>query len=335
LPRFLVGKSIEAAIFDTLSPHMSPEERELIEPVKLCTPDGRLDRAAVGWSRRPLHRCNLSGRFPRKKRWDWWGLTDEKWFITLLVADIDWLGGALLDVVDLETGRKFFRVAPRPFGAGVRLPEEVGGAPIDCSGLGLSVEMAPCDGGVELRARASGVQLDVRVDRRGRDTLNVVVPWDDRRFQFTSKQIGLPATGTITWGERTIQLDGAANLDFGRGTWPSDTRWNWAAGFGRDLAFNLGGRWTDGTGVTENGLFINGRLHKISETVRFDERANEWRIRSDGSAVDLRFIPAHRRKIGFRPAPRLHWCAGRFHGRILDQTIDGLFGWAEDFAARW
>jgi len=32
---------------------------------------------------------------------------------------------------------------------------------------------------------------------------------------------------------------------------------------------------------------------------------------------------------------RLDWCAGTFHGRILEQSIDGLFGWAEEVSARW
>ena len=41
---------------------MTPEP-ELTTPVDLCTPDGALlNRAALGWSRRPLHRANLLGR---------------------------------------------------------------------------------------------------------------------------------------------------------------------------------------------------------------------------------------------------------------------------------
>ncbi|MEV5398578.1 hypothetical protein AB0N26_20700 [Streptomyces cellulosae] len=37
-------------------------EREITSPVDLCLPDGRLNPAAVGWTRRPLHRANLRGR---------------------------------------------------------------------------------------------------------------------------------------------------------------------------------------------------------------------------------------------------------------------------------
>src|SRR6478672_6085112 len=50
-------------------------ERELLEPVDLCTPDGSaLNPDARGWSRRPLHRANLLGQFGRNKRWDYWAI---------------------------------------------------------------------------------------------------------------------------------------------------------------------------------------------------------------------------------------------------------------------
>src|SRR5690606_27310777 len=47
-------------------------EPELTGPVPLCTPAGRLNRAAVGWSRRPVHDCTLPGSWGRRKRWDFW-----------------------------------------------------------------------------------------------------------------------------------------------------------------------------------------------------------------------------------------------------------------------
>jgi len=46
---------------------MTTHEPELTAPVDLC--DGaRLNPAARGWSRRPLHRANLSARWGRNKR---------------------------------------------------------------------------------------------------------------------------------------------------------------------------------------------------------------------------------------------------------------------------
>ena len=47
-------------------------EPELTRPVDLCDGRGRLDPAAIGWSRAPLVRANLRGHWPRRKRWNFW-----------------------------------------------------------------------------------------------------------------------------------------------------------------------------------------------------------------------------------------------------------------------
>ena len=49
-------------------------EPEITQPVDLCTPDGTLNPEALGWSRRPLHRANLTGFPGRNKRWDYWAV---------------------------------------------------------------------------------------------------------------------------------------------------------------------------------------------------------------------------------------------------------------------
>jgi hypothetical protein len=58
------------------SPGADPE---IAAPVSLCDASrpGRLDRAAVGWTRRPLHHCNLTRRLGAKKRWNYWAFTTE------------------------------------------------------------------------------------------------------------------------------------------------------------------------------------------------------------------------------------------------------------------
>lgn len=43
----------------------------------------------------------------------------------------------------------------------------------------------------------------------------------------------------------------------GRGVWPDANRWNWAAASGRStdgrlVGLQFGGKWTEGTGATEN-----------------------------------------------------------------------------------
>ena len=68
------------------------QEVELTSPIDLCLPNGRLNPAAVGWSRTPLHRCNLNGRWPRKKRWNYWAITTDTHLFSVTVTNLDYAG---------------------------------------------------------------------------------------------------------------------------------------------------------------------------------------------------------------------------------------------------
>ena len=59
------------------------------------------------------------------------------------------------------------------------------------------------------------------------------------------------------------------------------------------VGLQVGGRWTDGTGSTENGAVVGGVLHKISTPVvwRYDLAAplRPWRV--TGGGLDATFTP--------------------------------------------
>ena len=52
----------------------------------------------------------------------------------------------------------------------------------------------------------------------------------------------------------------------------------------RTVGLNLGGQWTDGTGMTENGICVDRRLTKISEDLVFEydrgDYMKPWRVRT-------------------------------------------------------
>jgi hypothetical protein len=64
-------------------------ERELTAPVDLCDARGRLNPEAVGFARQPLVRANLSGHWPRKKRWNFWNWIGPECVLSVTLADID------------------------------------------------------------------------------------------------------------------------------------------------------------------------------------------------------------------------------------------------------
>jgi hypothetical protein len=341
---------------------MSRVEREITAPVDLCDAAGRLHRAAVGFSRRPLHRCNVSGHAGRKKRWDYWCVTTDSHLLALTVADLDYLGLVNAYFLDYATGRAVDATVPLPFGLGLRLPETVAGADIRFEGLGLRVAMLEETAGTCLLAEvgwphADRLAADIFVELpAGHETLGVVVPWSDERFQYTSKHNTRPARGRVIANGKTYAFgprNGAFGcLDFGRGVWPYRCAWNWASASGVQsgvtLGLQFGGLWTDGTGMTENALCVDGRLHKIHEDVIFEyDRSSftaPWRVRTPLSGrVNLRLTPFFERtnKVHLGIArSEVHQMFGRFDGTV--ETAEGkrievadMVGWAEEHRALW
>jgi uncharacterized protein DUF2804 len=334
------------------------KEPELTAPVLLCGPDGRLNPQAVGWSRRPLHSCNLPASLARKKKWNYWAVTSNDLLFSATIADVELLqlGGAY--IFDRRTHRHVDKTVVRPANT-IVMPKGISGdiviehpemrVALTDEGSGTRVRVdAPDFGGMRLEA-------DILIERPvAHETLSVVIPWSDVQFQFTSKQNTLPASGFVQLDDERLEFAAPAFgcLDYGRGVWPEHTVWNWGAASGvqsgRTLGLNLGGQWTDDTGMTENGICIDGRLTKISEDLifQYDRRARmkPWCVRTAASnRVDLLFEPEFERISESGNKDRymnVHQMFGRYSGRILPDggesiELRDLFGWIEDQEARW
>lgn len=325
----------------------------------LCTPSGELNPDAKGFTRKPLHTCNLFGHWPRKKKWNWWGVGDGRRFLSLVLADLDYMGLAGMAWIDLEADTCLEWEVPLPLAMGLRLKEKVHDE-ARFRGPGIDIRLEPVAAGVHVRLSGYRVnQPSLRADLLIRqppelESLGVVIPWDDSHFQYTSKHNSMPATGRVQVGQDVYHFPEGESFgfqDFGRGIWPYQTHWNWATGVGQTshglLGLQFGGKWTDGTGFTENGLFLNGKLHKIHQRINFHEGRRgvkePWLLVSeDGKTVRLELRPQHlmekQMNLG-AVASDLAVAYGRFNGkvRIGGQAIDveNLFGWAEEHKARW
>src|SRR5262245_686538 len=80
-------------------------EREITTATDLCDAGGRLDPAAVGWSRTPLVRANLAGHWPRKKRWNFWNWISPRFVFSVTLADIDYAAFCQVTFIDFTTRR--------------------------------------------------------------------------------------------------------------------------------------------------------------------------------------------------------------------------------------
>jgi hypothetical protein len=343
---------------------MSTLEPELTGPVDLCLPDGRhLNPAARGWSRQPWHRANLQGGWGRTKRWDYWAVLTEDLVVTLTFADVDYLGLAVVGWIDLPTGAIGGHTATLPLARGIDLPEVSGTAPLRHQAPQAILSAVTDEAGTRLTGTwterdGRPASLDVTVTLpAGHESLNVVIPWSDTRFQFTSKHQARPALGHLTVGGRRRDLGGGAGdawgvLDVGRGRWPYRTRWNWGGGAGRatdgrTIGVQIGGKWTDGTGFTENGVLVDGRLGKIGADLEWaydwDQPMAPWRVRSPEGDLDLELTPVHDRHERTNAvvlSTEVHQVFGHWAGTVPDGTggtvaVDGLLGFAEESRSRW
>lgn len=350
---------------------MSTHEREITEAVRLCRADGRaLAPGALGWSRVPLHTCNLRGRRLRTKRWDYWAVLTGDLAVSVTYADIGYLGTATVWWADLTTGATGGREVVVPGGRGFGLPDLPGSAPLRFRSRHLDLDLVT-DGhgdgdgeGTTITGRwderdGTEGRLEVRVDApAAHESLNVVIPWSDQLFQYTSKHQARPARGELVVGARTHAIGAAERpawgvLDVGRGRWPYSTRWNWGGGAGvaddghTVVGLQLGGRWTQGTGFTENGVILDGRLTKIGTELLWDydweHPMRPWRVRHPDGSLDLTLVPRHDRHARVQAlviATEVHQVFGSWTGLVTDEEgrevhVSGIPGFAEESRSRW
>jgi len=336
-------------------------EPELTHPVDLCSPNGNLNPDAIGWSRQPLHFCNLKGHWPRKKRWNYWAIVSPTHLFSVTLSNVDYMGLPFIYLLDFETKTFAEKTLLKPFGAGCELLPQVNGDVV-YDDPAMPIEMLHNEHGVQIKVGCpdfQGKPLSVGLQvyyPEGHESLNVIIPWSEKQFQFTSKQNTLPAEGVIRWGEEEILLDKEdtfACLDFGRGIWPFECFWNWSSfstrlADGRTVGVNLGAGWTDGTGMNENGLCIDGKLLKLSEDVAFEYDPADfmapWRLRTTATdRVDLTFTPFYERVAktdALIIRSEVHQMIGHFSGTLNPSRgeeiiISDAVGWAEDHQARW
>ena len=338
-------------------------EREITAPVALCLPNGRLNPAAVGWTRHPLIDTSGIGRgrfgWGRNKRWEYWAVTSPTHIVGITVSSLDYASLHQLWVKDRRTGEEIDLVANGPLSGSATLPGTLGTSSARTRTKALTVdidEMSATDTGTRgtrLRAASARVSLDIAAEKPpGHEAMGVVVPWNDRLFQYTVKDVARPAHGTITVDGvmHTLAVGETwAVLDHGRGRRPYSMTWNWGAASGivdgLTIGLQLGGKWTAGTGATENALSVNGRLTKYSDELEWEYSLDDflapWRIR--GERLDLVFTPECDRAARTNMlviGSETHQCFGTYAGTAIDENgatvrIEALYGWAEHVHNRW
>jgi hypothetical protein len=140
-------------------------------------------------------------------------------------------------------------------------------------------------------------------------------------------------------------------LDVGRGRWPSVIAWNWGGGAGRVgdhvVGLQFGAKWTEGTGFTENGVLVDGRLSKLGNELRWtydwDDPMGPWHVEDPGGQLDVVLTPRydkHSKTGGGDFGSETHQVFGTWSGRVrtddgIEVAFDALQGFAEEARQRW
>lgn len=335
-------------------------EREITEPVLLCDSKGQLNPEAIGFARKPLIESNLRGHFPRKKRWNYWCVFGTEIAFSVTISHFDYAAACSVYFLNYENQRFYEKSIILPFTKSIKLAPK---AFEECrfSHEGLSIELTEGIGQTFMSVKAQDfdgepLQADLKIDHSvSHDSLNVVIPRSRNLFQLTTKHLTLPVSGTVRIGDRPYAfdpMDSFAVLDCSRGVWPRETSKNWAMAsqlvFGKTIGLNFGGKWTDGSGMTENAFIVDGILTKIHEDVLFNYIKSDytapWKIQTKFSDdVHLTFTPFFERvaKSDLRLLKsEVHQLFGYFNGYV--RYADGrklkirqLLGVVEEHYAKW
>ncbi|WP_431028864.1 DUF2804 domain-containing protein [Lysinibacillus sp. LZ02] len=334
-------------------------EREILVPTLLCDKKGNLNPEAIGYARKPIIDCNLSGHFMRKKKWNYWCVYGEDILFSATISHLDYAAVCFVYFLEYETQRYVEKTIVIPLGTKVKMPTQV----LETVSYGnseLRIRISYFNGDTHLSVTCPDfdgerLQAELTIHHPADDdSLNVVIPWNRQLFQFTAKHHTLPTTGIVKIGERRYTFseeESYAVLDFGRGVWPREATWNWGMASqkmrGRRIGLNFGGKWTDGTGMTENAVFVDGIMTKIHEDVLFHYDPTHfmkpWAITSKFSdTVNLTFTPFFER-VAKTDAKlirsEVHQLVGYYNGYVKLENgalrISQMLGCIEEHLAKW
>jgi len=299
------------------------------------------------------------GKWARRFRFNQFqfiGLTCLDLIVGIAIIDLKFVGSCFVYAYEPATGRFEEFSAMQPLAKHTRIELK----PND----GLAT-FSKGDNTVAIKASAnprerivkvdlgSGIKIDAVINESTNfDPLAMCARAGYDGWVFTQKATTLKCTGQVEWQGRTYDLEsiGAlASVDWSAGYMRRETFWNWGSlsctlPDGRRLGFNLAAGVNE-TGFTENGLWLDGKLHKVDMVdFRFNryQPQTNWALLSNDGMINLTFEPAGQRTEKMNAiiaASNFTQHFGRYYGEVTidDEVIalDGDWGFAEDHYAKW
>ena len=330
--------------------------------------DRKGDLAEPGWARSllPVYcRDEIKVGKLRIKEWDYYLITDGHIGLALTIADNGYMGLDSISFLHFDEGWEQTKSPMRLFPRGkTGLPETSvdGASEIARGGYAMAFYH-------EDDARCLTFHMDnfrgkdaiegiVRLTDEPRESIVIATPFDKpKHFYYNQKINCLRAEGWIELGDRRFELTPDhffAVLDWGRGVWTYRNTWYWGSASGLldgvPFGWNIGYGFGNTAAASENALFYDGVLHKLSQVTfeipqkdsKFDYLA-PWKFTSDDNRFYMDFTPVLDRSACMNAGvlkSDQHQVFGRFTGRVtLDDgtvlPVRDFFGFAERVENKW
>ena len=315
---------------------------------------------------RTYDRSRIAANFLRRKEWDYYAVCCDSFALALT---INHNGYMTMDSISLLDFTKNFQITASrmslPFMAKRSLPVTSKEGNIRVSGKGYHIAFD--NNGIQRHLygcmqsfhQGKAIDFDIVLTDAPRESMVIVTPYQNHpeAFYYNQKINCMRVTGLICFDGKEYRCspeDTFAVLDWGRGVWTYDNTWYWGSASGMinriPFGFNIGYGFGDTSAASENVLFFDGKIHKLSQ-VHFgipmkdnkEDYLSPWTFYSDDGRFEMRFDPVMDRsaKVDLKLiCSDQHQVFGRFSGTaVLDDgrklEIKNLMGFAEKVRNKW
>lgn len=342
-------------------------QHEITTSAPLLDEKGNLREPGYAKRLLPIYRrADIKAPAARIKEWDYYLVANDHFAVALTIADNGYMGLDSVSFLQFDEGWQMTRSPMRAFPMGrTGLPETSAAGDTASSGKRHALVFRHVPGGRELTFHMEDflnrdtIEGHLLLTQEPEESMVICTPFDKPgHFYYNQKINCMRASGWIELGGVRVELDPKtwfAVLDWGRGVWTYHNTWYWGSASGEldgvPFGWNIGYGFGNTEAATENVLFYDGRIHKLSE-VRFEIPMDEdgfedfmkpWVFTSDDNRFYMNFTPVLDRSAFMSAGVVLsdqHQVFGRFTGRItLDDgtvlPVRDFFGFAEKVENKW
>ncbi len=345
-------------------------EHEITKKLVLLDKKGHITEE--GWARKPLwtyQRKAVKGGRLKIKEWDYYAIINQEkgYGVTATISDLGYASLFAISYIDLVRKEAVQKdaISFLPLGRTGLCQSSVQDSEVSWTNKEIRLAFIKRDEKRHLLFACPTLKLPegtIGLDcsfilhhKADAESLNIATSWKEQRkaFYLNEKANCLRAEGTIRRGMQTEQLlhgEAWGVLDWGRGRWTYQNTWYWASlsALVENIPFglNLGYGFSDRSAATENAIFYNYTIDKLSD-VHFifnkDNLMEPWHVQDKEGRLDLLFEPLVDRSSStdFLVIKSLqHQLFGTYSGTCIlkDGTIlhlEHLFGFAEEVYNRW